>query len=241
MSMRVWLRGPRLPFGLRAGISLPLSDIIRSRPQRQTGAAASPSNLSYVYVIASKTGTVKVGYSTNPQMRLASLQTASPDQLRLADVLATDIDGRMIEAEAHRILDRHRLAGEWFDVSPDVAFEAVRQAALNLGLPVALTDSDRLADAVRSGVTSLSDIPPNRPSASLRFFFYLSLMLGCMMAACILIAAGTDDHMTSNGPLPIIIMLIGMAGPFFFIASRLDRRLRPTPVTTSETNLQTTP
>jgi len=220
---------------------MPLSDLTGRRQQQRISPPQSSSNLSYIYVIASKTGTVKVGYSTNPQMRLASLQTASPDQLRLANVLATDIDGRMIEAEAHRILDPHRLAGEWFDVSPDVAFEAVRQAALNLGLPVALTDSEGLAEAVRSGATSLGDVPRSRPSGVLRFFFYISLMLGCMMAACILIVAATEAQMMKNGPLPIIIMLIGMAGPFFFIASRLARQLRPAPIPVPETNLQTIP
>jgi hypothetical protein len=182
MGMRFWLSGPRLPFGFRAGISVPVG---RGGSQRRSAPPAPTDGptISYVYVIAGHQGTVKVGYSTNPRMRLAALQTASPGPLEMVHVLATDIDGRMIEAEVHRILDRHRLAGEWFDVSPEVAIEAVGRAAKNMGLPVIETDSGQIANAVRNGGATVSDLggPGFTAPAYLRFFYGLFVFLGVFM------------------------------------------------------------
>jgi Meiotically up-regulated gene 113 len=221
MGIRLWFAGPRLPFGLRAGISVPLSDLTRRRPA--PAPVSGGIALSYVYVVASQAGTVKIGYSTNPQMRMAALQTASAAPLRLAHVMATDIDGRMLEAEAHRLLDRHRLSGEWFDVSAEVAIEAVETAAKGLGLPVVSTDSERLAEAVAGRGGKSGGGLATHP---LRLFFYLVfIMLGVMMSGTIFLWYLTADDKNLNLVIIAMMMLI-LAGPFFLIAWLIKRSWR---------------
>ena len=224
MGIRLWIRGPRLPFGMRAGVSIPLSDLKPSGRQKPAVEAQSTTNLSYVYVIAGSQGTVKVGYSTNPQMRLAALQTASPGRLDLAYALATDIDGRMIEAEAHRILDRHRLAGEWFDVSPQIATEAVEQAARNMGLPLVSSDAASIARALESETKiSEADEPKKMPTFS-RFCYLLCNALGIIMTLFILLACLTDQKLQTAGISAFVILICVLAAPLFFVAWFIKRR-----------------
>jgi len=63
-----------------------------------------------VYFIAS-TNYVKVGVASNPQNRLRDIQTACPLELEL---LATFPGGYVLEAILHKVIDRHRVRGEWF-------------------------------------------------------------------------------------------------------------------------------
>jgi len=156
--MRIFL-SKRLPFGLRAGFSIPLrSGGSRQRRTRPTLGA----QVGYVYVIAAADGTVKIGQTTSPRARLATLQTSSPVALRMHYLLATDQNPAVIEAAAHRALAAHRCAGEWFDVSAETAQRVIDQAAAMLaGTPVAHTDSARLAGAVADGRISM-DAPGPR-------------------------------------------------------------------------------
>ena len=66
----------------------------------------------YVYFIqCGKTGPIKIGYANDVKARLATLQTASPFDLRL---LAT-IKGRpSLERQLHNRFAGDRLRGEWF-------------------------------------------------------------------------------------------------------------------------------
>ena len=87
----------------------------------------------------------KIGISTDPELRLAALQTGSHVALKLHYVLAfNNIDPRQIEYEAHRLLDRYRCAGEWFDVTPQMAEEAVNAAGAHFGIKTVQTTSDNL-------------------------------------------------------------------------------------------------
>ena len=133
----------------------------------------------------------------------------------VGNILATDIDGRMIEAEAHRLLDRHRLAGEWFDVSADVAFEAVGQAARNMGMPVITTDSEKLAQAVIDGKTSVNDLqkPLGKPldiGFASEMVFYAIGVLMVVFGSMGYFNSKTDESF-------VIYFIIGLilAFPFF--------------------------
>lgn len=67
---------------------------------------------------------VKVGRSTDPARRLYALQTASPDELRLAYcVFCSDAVATSLEWEAHRELERLGIErrGEWFATSAQKA------------------------------------------------------------------------------------------------------------------------
>lgn len=91
--------------------------------------------MAAVYVMHDPGGPVKVGYSRDPAGRLAAVRSASgrpacgyaivPCPLEIAPV---------IEAEAHRILRPHRFHGEWFDVLPEVALNAIIKASYSCGL-----------------------------------------------------------------------------------------------------------
>lgn len=75
--------------------------------------AASGHSGRYVYLIADQSGArVKVGMSSDPVKRLASIQTGNPDTLTLASAVR---GGRALEAMIHDHLSDYRLSGEWFD------------------------------------------------------------------------------------------------------------------------------
>lgn len=70
-----------------------------------------------VYVIGSPSATVvKIGYSSNPQRRLADLQSGSPLPLT---VLATFDGGKDLESALHRHFKTERRHGEWFELGSD--------------------------------------------------------------------------------------------------------------------------
>jgi hypothetical protein len=102
------------------------------------GAPSGPSApaVDYVYVIAGTHGLVKVGISTDPVARLATLQTGSPDRLRIAFTAPGYGNAFTIEQEAHVILAQHRVAGEWFNVTPDLAIAAIFGAADRTGCSI---------------------------------------------------------------------------------------------------------
>lgn len=85
-----------------------------------------------VYIIEG-VDAVKVGVAREPLDRLAQLQTGNPDRLRLAWSMPIAGDAYAVETEAHAILDRHRIGGEWFEVPTEVAVAAVSGAAFRLG------------------------------------------------------------------------------------------------------------
>jgi hypothetical protein len=64
---------------------------------------------------------VKIGVSSDPLARLATLQTASPSRFELVYAAAIKTgDATQLEAEAHAMLARQRQTDEWFDVAPEM-------------------------------------------------------------------------------------------------------------------------
>jgi hypothetical protein len=123
--MRFYLFGPRF-LGIRTGISFQPSDL-RSLPRPPADATAS-----YIYVIKDAEH-VKIGVTKHSRERLAQIQTASSRKIDYAFIAPTSGDPYAIEREAHAILSRYRLHGEWFDVPPELAIAAVTGAAAKLG------------------------------------------------------------------------------------------------------------
>ena len=81
---------------------------------------AHPMPASRVYFIqACGGGPVKIGRSADPRARIATLQTANPDHLR---IVATMPGGVAVERMLHRMFERHRVRpdGEWFNPEPEV-------------------------------------------------------------------------------------------------------------------------
>jgi hypothetical protein len=136
--MKLFFLGPRI-LGIRPGIALGRKDF----PGKGPGAIQG----SFLYVIDDRRGHVKIGVTTDPRGRLAALQTANPRPLVFATIWATPGDGYAVEAAAHTVLERFRMAGEWFSVTPTVAVAAVGAAAQGLAqplLPVTLDHVDQI-------------------------------------------------------------------------------------------------
>ena len=58
--------------------------------------------------------TVKIGFSSNPEERLRTMQAHSPFPVR---ILATGEGGSEQEAKIHKYFHEQRIHGEWFDLS----------------------------------------------------------------------------------------------------------------------------
>lgn len=84
-----------------------------------------------LYVISADGGETKIGVATNPAKRLAGLQTSNGRKLSLVHVESHD-RAEYLEKLAHAILKDKRAQGEWFNVTPDEACSAVKEAIQRL-------------------------------------------------------------------------------------------------------------
>ena len=145
--MRFYLFGPRF-LGIRPGVSFQPSDL-RSH-------AAPTSAMPYIYVIKGDHERVKIGVTKAPETRLTQLQTGSSSKIDYAFLAPVSGDPYALEKEAHAMLARSRLNGEWFDVPPELAIAAVTGAAAKLG-------------------QSLMPAPPEKPIRLWPFFLVIFL------------------------------------------------------------------
>lgn len=82
----------------------------------------------FVYVISAGPDRHKIGMAANPAQRVRDLQTGVPDTLELIHFVEVS-SPRRVEARAHRMLADHRVRGEWFGVTAEVAIGAVSAVA----------------------------------------------------------------------------------------------------------------
>lgn len=186
--MRFWFSGPRF-MGIRPGVSFGPGDF-RAKPGRasagQTSTASAPEG-SFVYVVRSDANVCKIGISTNPINRIAQLRTGSSFPLEFSFVGVTPGTGAEIEREAHKMLHRHRLAGEWFDVSPEMATTAVMGAAAKLNHklhPVAPSQIGQII-AIASGTEAMpgtsSGLTPGA-RVVLKGLVWVAMLVGALIA-----------------------------------------------------------
>lgn len=79
---------------------------------------------AHVYFIQRTDGPVKIGCAVDVFQRMAALQTASPEPLRLIGVII--LGGYSMERYLHQALAQYRLHGEWFaptELVLDVAYD----------------------------------------------------------------------------------------------------------------------
>lgn len=126
--------------------------------------------MSVLYVIKSEAGPVKIGISKEPDRRLATLVQGQPFGAELMHVEAPPdgIPARTIEAAAHSILASKRRRGEWFDVTPAEAEDAIRAAireaiaqietsVAEVGTGKASAISLRVSDEVKAAAEKAAD------------------------------------------------------------------------------------
>lgn len=152
--MRLLIGGPRI-LGLRFGALLSPGDLgFGARGGRGLSAG---SDAAFVYVIRGDHRLSKIGVSTNPSARIASLRTASPFPIGFSYIAAPDCTSAVafeIERRAHDILARQRCEGEWFDVPDEVAVAAVAAAAHQLGVKIAGVPESMVDEVVRRCASS---------------------------------------------------------------------------------------
>jgi hypothetical protein len=145
--MRFWIGGPRIGW-FRPGVSFSAQELGMGR--ERTRARPSKEKGSFVYVIRGDHHMCKIGVSTNPTARLATLRNGSPFPLSFAFIGATDgANGFAIEQKTHRVLDKHRVEGEWFDIPEELAIATVWAAAASLGEKMATVDPSRVDEVIR--------------------------------------------------------------------------------------------
>lgn len=95
---------------------------------------------------------LRIGASTNLLKRIECLQPGSWKELMVHHVIwtANDVLASRIAADTAALLDKsnRRMTGDWFDVTPELAAQAIRIVAEKAGIP-SLSHGDVLAQ-VRS-------------------------------------------------------------------------------------------
>lgn len=80
--------------------------------------AVEPLFSGFVYFVQmGRAGPIKIGYSTNPAARIASMQTSNARELVLIGSIPGDT---AVERAIHRELSAYRLRGEWWRPEPAV-------------------------------------------------------------------------------------------------------------------------
>ena len=78
-----------------------------------------------VYIIGtSRNGPVKVGISANPASRAREMQTACALPLKVFGEWPCH-NAKLSETLMHRVLEPHRMSGEWFEVPVEMAMAAM--------------------------------------------------------------------------------------------------------------------
>ena len=86
---------------------------------------------NYVYVINRADGALKVGFSKNPDQRLASRRGFLGEAASVVFSLHRPLgDAHRVEKMAHKVLQAFDVGYEWFDVTPEMARSAVVYAGL---------------------------------------------------------------------------------------------------------------
>lgn len=193
--MRFGFSGPRL-FGIRPWIGLSPSELGLTNKQTSNHkeAAARTSASSFLYVIRGDHNMVKIGVTTNPTARIASLRTGSPFPLSFSFIGCTPGPGYDIEKEAHAYLAPHRCEGEWFDVSPEAAAAALLGAAAKLGHPMTVGSEENATLALKLSATGYL---PKRPgwgfSSLIKFILWCFLYdMSAVIPIAIILPEGKD-------------------------------------------------
>ena len=93
-----------------------------------------------IYIIKAESGPVKIGIAGNVRTRLGQLQNASAYPLEVIYAAQVGRDAEPLERRVHRVLEAERMAGEWFNVMPELAIRTVLTAADEMGLTLADID-----------------------------------------------------------------------------------------------------
>ena len=167
--MRFFFAGPRI-LGQRIGVSFGPEDL---RRLKASSAATQERRASaFVYVIRKAiSGHVKIGIAADPTERLRTLQTGSSEPLEIVYACAVQSNnGVSVELATHDILQKYRLTGEWFEVSPEIAVAAIAAASHRLNDPIVQIPVNRIGDVVAIATQRDTASQPRKPWSPVRVF-----------------------------------------------------------------------
>lgn len=103
----------------------------------ETALASHRAKRKFVYFIGSPGGPIKIGFATNPPVRLQEIQVGSPVELT---ILCLAEGGSKLEKTYHAKFAQHRLIGEWFSPHPDILAEVNRLNVLSRNRSLGITN-----------------------------------------------------------------------------------------------------
>ncbi len=132
---------------------------------RNPPAAREKASPTWVYVVGmpSREPPVKIGISCNPDFRVRELQCGSPVPLVVHYSMEVGTEAERLEEVVHRALYKHRIHGEWFNVTPEAAVAVLAQLWLSPREPELVTydtPDEMLIRRVPDYRRSVCDLPP---------------------------------------------------------------------------------
>jgi hypothetical protein len=96
----------------------------RLRPGEQLGH--NPNEPTYIYVVECA-GKVKIGIAANVEARIGMMQLHCPVRINIVHrrLFETRTNARHAEKALHEKFSAHRIWGEWFEMEPTAAVDAV--------------------------------------------------------------------------------------------------------------------
>jgi hypothetical protein len=108
---------------------------LHSKPERKI---FDELKFACVYAVGPSGGRpLRIGWARQLKDRMQDLQLGSWKELAIHDIawVAGDMLAIRIFNEAVQLVDRRRLHGDWFDITPEFASQALRIAAEKSGVP----------------------------------------------------------------------------------------------------------
>lgn len=87
----------------------------------ESGRITRPGDGNYnIYFIANQMGQIKIGMTNKLKQRVKQMQTGCAMPLVVYDILWTDgeVRARFLEHRLHRMFEKFRTNGEWFEIEP---------------------------------------------------------------------------------------------------------------------------
>lgn len=97
--------------------------MIEHTPERDSAFIEFADTLPVYFAYSEEARLVKIGFSSNIRSRISNLNSYSQSRGGRGRVVLVGwlIGGPALEAELHEMFDDHRVDGEWFNPSPEMA------------------------------------------------------------------------------------------------------------------------
>lgn len=88
---------------------------VRNKPDVLSGGMVVDRKFEYV---SDHADCYKIGVAEEPESRLSSMQSGTPNELRLVTTIESD-DASSVESDLHSLYSHRHMRGEWFNILPN--------------------------------------------------------------------------------------------------------------------------